>query len=145
MVPALTCFCVKLGKDIPESSQSLTPSVLASLEALSYQPNMTPPGFTLQERPGIFLAGLDLMEMYGRNPAHYAEYWKAVQELWLRLYLSNLTLISAINVSALPPCTHPQFSGSPGPGDTLTFLVQQTQQRNSQRLDSWNEPYADAR
>lgn len=49
------------------------------------------------ERPGIFSAGLDLMEMYGRNPAHYAEYWKAVQELWLRLYLSNLTLISAIN------------------------------------------------
>nr|XP_006979002.1 enoyl-CoA delta isomerase 1, mitochondrial [Peromyscus maniculatus bairdii] len=49
------------------------------------------------ERPGIFSAGLDLMEMYGRNPAHYAEYWKAVQELWLRLYLSNLILVAAIN------------------------------------------------
>ncbi|XP_006979002.2 enoyl-CoA delta isomerase 1, mitochondrial [Peromyscus maniculatus bairdii] len=49
------------------------------------------------ERPGVFSAGLDLMEMYGRNPAHYAEYWKAVQELWLRLYLSNLILVAAIN------------------------------------------------
>ncbi|XP_021077299.1 enoyl-CoA delta isomerase 1, mitochondrial [Mus pahari] len=49
------------------------------------------------ERPGVFSAGLDLLEMYDRNPAHYAEYWKAVQELWLRLYLSNMTLVSAIN------------------------------------------------
>lgn len=49
------------------------------------------------DRPGIFSAGLDLMEMCGRNPAHYAEFWKAVQELWLRLYLSNLVLVSAIN------------------------------------------------
>ncbi|XP_054445399.1 enoyl-CoA delta isomerase 1, mitochondrial [Pteronotus mesoamericanus] len=47
--------------------------------------------------PGVFSAGLDLTEMCGRNPAHYAEYWKAVQELWLRLYLSNMVLIAAIN------------------------------------------------
>lgn len=47
--------------------------------------------------PGVFSAGLDLREMCGRNPAHYAEYWKAVQELWLRLYLSNLVLIAAVN------------------------------------------------
>ncbi|KAJ8786553.1 hypothetical protein J1605_006042 [Eschrichtius robustus] len=44
-------------------------------------------------------AGLDLTEMCGKNPAHYAEYWKAVQELWLRLYLSNLVLIAAINMT----------------------------------------------
>ncbi|XP_051023630.1 enoyl-CoA delta isomerase 1, mitochondrial [Acomys russatus] len=49
------------------------------------------------DRPGVFSAGLDLMELYGRNPAHYAEYWRAVQEIWLRLYLSNLILVSAIN------------------------------------------------
>lgn len=55
-----------------------------------------------QDRPGIFSAGLDLREMCGRNPAHYAEYWKAVQELWLRLYLSNMVLVSAINVSEWP-------------------------------------------
>ncbi|XP_004604455.1 enoyl-CoA delta isomerase 1, mitochondrial [Sorex araneus] len=47
--------------------------------------------------PGIFSAGLDLTEMCGRTPAHYAEYWKAVQELWLRLYLSNLVLVAAVN------------------------------------------------
>uniref|UniRef100_G3SM96 Enoyl-CoA delta isomerase 1, mitochondrial n=1 Tax=Loxodonta africana TaxID=9785 RepID=G3SM96_LOXAF len=49
------------------------------------------------ERPGIFATSLDLMEMCGQNPAHYAEYWKAVQELWLRLYQSNKVLVAAIN------------------------------------------------
>ncbi|XP_004057042.1 enoyl-CoA delta isomerase 1, mitochondrial [Gorilla gorilla gorilla] len=49
------------------------------------------------DRPGVFSAGLDLTEMCGRSPTHYAEYWKAVQELWLRLYQSNLVLVSAIN------------------------------------------------
>ncbi|XP_025226377.1 enoyl-CoA delta isomerase 1, mitochondrial isoform X1 [Theropithecus gelada] len=47
--------------------------------------------------PGVFSAGLDLTEMCGKSPAHYAEYWKAVQELWLRFYQSNLVLVSAIN------------------------------------------------
>ncbi|XP_011888367.1 PREDICTED: enoyl-CoA delta isomerase 1, mitochondrial isoform X1 [Cercocebus atys] len=47
--------------------------------------------------PGVFSAGLDLKEMCGKSPAHYAEYWKAVQELWLRFYQSNLVLVSAIN------------------------------------------------
>ncbi|XP_017713918.1 PREDICTED: enoyl-CoA delta isomerase 1, mitochondrial isoform X2 [Rhinopithecus bieti] len=47
--------------------------------------------------PGVFSAGLDLTEMCGRSPAHYAEFWKAVQELWLRFYQSNLVLVSAIN------------------------------------------------
>nr|XP_039334047.1 enoyl-CoA delta isomerase 1, mitochondrial [Saimiri boliviensis boliviensis] len=49
------------------------------------------------DRPGVFSAGLDLREMCGRSPAHYAEYWKAVQELWLRLYQSSLVLVAAIN------------------------------------------------
>ncbi|KAM9210519.1 enoyl-CoA delta isomerase 1, mitochondrial isoform 1-T1 [Dugong dugon] len=49
------------------------------------------------ENPGIFLAGLDLVELCGQNPAHYAEYWEAVQELWLRLYQSNKVLVAAIN------------------------------------------------
>ncbi|XP_017366502.1 enoyl-CoA delta isomerase 1, mitochondrial [Cebus imitator] len=47
--------------------------------------------------PGVFSAGLDLKEMCGRSPAHYAEYWKAVQELWLRFYQSSLVLVTAIN------------------------------------------------
>lgn len=48
--------------------------------------------------------------MCGRNPAHYTEYWKAVQEFWLRLYLSNLVLVAAINVSAPTP-EWPQRTG----------------------------------
>ncbi|XP_032123976.1 enoyl-CoA delta isomerase 1, mitochondrial [Sapajus apella] len=47
--------------------------------------------------PGVFSAGLDLKEMCGRSPAHYAEYWKAVQELWLQFYQSSLVLVTAIN------------------------------------------------
>ncbi|XP_011746597.1 enoyl-CoA delta isomerase 1, mitochondrial isoform X2 [Macaca nemestrina] len=47
--------------------------------------------------PGVFSAGLDLTEMCGKSPAHYAEYWKATQELWLQFYQSNLVLVSAIN------------------------------------------------
>ncbi|XP_039740947.1 enoyl-CoA delta isomerase 1, mitochondrial isoform X2 [Pteropus medius] len=47
--------------------------------------------------PKAFSAGVDLREICGKNPAHYTEYWKVLQDLWLRLYLSNLVLISAIN------------------------------------------------
>nr|XP_005886837.1 PREDICTED: enoyl-CoA delta isomerase 1, mitochondrial [Bos mutus] len=47
--------------------------------------------------PRVFCAGLDLTEICGRNPAHCAEYWKAMQELWLRMYLSSLVLVAAIN------------------------------------------------
>lgn len=53
--------------------------------------------------PKAFSAGLDLREICGKNPAYYTEYWKVVQDLWLRLYLSNLVLISAINVSVHTP------------------------------------------
>ncbi|XP_068919249.1 enoyl-CoA delta isomerase 1, mitochondrial isoform X2 [Petaurus breviceps papuanus] len=50
--------------------------------------------------PKIFSAGLDITEMHGKNEAHYAEYWKAVQELWLKLYVSNMVVISAINATS---------------------------------------------
>lgn len=56
--------------------------------------------------------------MCGRDPTHYAEYWKAVQELWLRFYLSHLVVISAINVSVpapQPPCLLTRGQGSPPP------------------------------
>lgn len=49
--------------------------------------------------------------MCGRDPEHYAEYWKAVQEMWLRFYLSNLVVIAAINVSVPGP--------QPSPADSL--------------------------
>uniref|UniRef100_A0ACB8FJB0 Dodecenoyl-CoA isomerase n=1 Tax=Sphaerodactylus townsendi TaxID=933632 RepID=A0ACB8FJB0_9SAUR len=40
--------------------------------------------------PHIFSAGLDITEMHGKSPEHYAEFWKAVQEMWLKLYKSSL-------------------------------------------------------
>lgn len=55
--------------------------------------------------------------MCGKSPAHYAEYWRAVQELWLRLYLSNLVLIAAINVSVPAPGGRAHSLG-PAPGGT---------------------------
>ncbi|POI29411.1 hypothetical protein CIB84_006840 [Bambusicola thoracicus] len=40
--------------------------------------------------PRVFSSGLDITEMYGKSTEHYAEFWRAVQEMWLRLYSSNL-------------------------------------------------------
>ncbi|XP_036594744.1 enoyl-CoA delta isomerase 1, mitochondrial [Trichosurus vulpecula] len=50
--------------------------------------------------PRVFSAGLDITEMCGKNEAHYAEYWRAVQELWLKLYESNMVVVAAINGSS---------------------------------------------
>ncbi|CAL8270489.1 unnamed protein product [Lota lota] len=50
--------------------------------------------------PRIFSAGLDILEMYQTSPEHCGEFWKAVQELWLKLYGSNLATIAAINGSS---------------------------------------------
>ncbi|XP_038676185.1 enoyl-CoA delta isomerase 1, mitochondrial [Scyliorhinus canicula] len=47
--------------------------------------------------PRIFSAGLDINEMYGKTPEHTGEFWRAVQEIWLKLYGSNLVTIAAIN------------------------------------------------
>ncbi|XP_043831298.1 enoyl-CoA delta isomerase 1, mitochondrial [Dromiciops gliroides] len=49
------------------------------------------------DSPRIFSAGLNIVDMCGKNAAHYAEYWKAVQEMWLKLYMSNMVVIAAIN------------------------------------------------
>ncbi|CAL8342892.1 unnamed protein product [Merluccius merluccius] len=50
--------------------------------------------------PRIFSAGLDILEMYQTSPEHCGQFWKAVQELWLKLYGSNLATIAAINGSS---------------------------------------------
>uniref|UniRef100_A0A8C5QY50 Enoyl-CoA delta isomerase 1, mitochondrial n=1 Tax=Leptobrachium leishanense TaxID=445787 RepID=A0A8C5QY50_9ANUR len=47
--------------------------------------------------PKIFSAGLDITEMCGKSAEHYAAFWRAVQELWLTLYGSNMVTIAAIN------------------------------------------------
>ncbi|KAF6124040.1 enoyl-CoA delta isomerase 1 [Phyllostomus discolor] len=95
--PAAGIAVMKL-KNPPVNSLSLEllTELVISLEKL--ENDKTFRGIILtSDCPGVFSAGLDLTEMCGKNPAHYAEYWKAMQELWLRLYLSNLVLIAAIN------------------------------------------------
>ncbi|XP_066496816.1 enoyl-CoA delta isomerase 1, mitochondrial [Tiliqua scincoides] len=50
--------------------------------------------------PKIFSAGLDITEMCGKGEEHYAAFWRAVQEMWLKLYLSKMVTIAAINGSS---------------------------------------------
>lgn len=50
--------------------------------------------------PKVFSAGLDIMEMYGKSPERCGEFWKAVQEMWIKLYGSNMVTIAAINGSS---------------------------------------------
>nr|XP_020468897.1 enoyl-CoA delta isomerase 1, mitochondrial isoform X2 [Monopterus albus] len=51
-------------------------------------------------QPKVFSAGLDIMEMYGKSPEHCGEFWRAVQEMWLKMYSSNMATIAAINGSS---------------------------------------------
>ncbi|XP_060757088.1 arginine/serine-rich coiled-coil protein 2-like isoform X3 [Neoarius graeffei] len=51
-------------------------------------------------QPKVFSAGLDILEMYGKNPEHYAEFWKSVQDMWLKLYGYRKITIAAINGSS---------------------------------------------
>ncbi|XP_048847902.1 enoyl-CoA delta isomerase 1, mitochondrial [Brienomyrus brachyistius] len=50
--------------------------------------------------PKIFSAGLDILELYGRSPERCGEFWRAVQEMWLKFYSSRLVTIAAINGSS---------------------------------------------
>ncbi|XP_061703135.1 enoyl-CoA delta isomerase 1, mitochondrial [Syngnathoides biaculeatus] len=50
--------------------------------------------------PKVFSAGLDILEMYGKSPERCGEFWKAVQEMWLKVYSSNMVTIAAINGSS---------------------------------------------
>uniref|UniRef100_V9KWV0 Enoyl-CoA delta isomerase 1, mitochondrial n=1 Tax=Callorhinchus milii TaxID=7868 RepID=V9KWV0_CALMI len=50
--------------------------------------------------PRIFSAGLDITEMYGKTPEHCGAFWRAVQEMWLKLYGSSMITIAAINGSS---------------------------------------------
>ncbi|MEQ2185191.1 dodecenoyl-CoA isomerase [Goodea atripinnis] len=44
----------------------------------------------LSNQPKVFSAGLDILEMYGKSPEHCGEFWKVVQEMWLKFYGSNM-------------------------------------------------------
>ncbi|KAM6957709.1 enoyl-CoA delta isomerase 1, mitochondrial [Aplochiton taeniatus] len=50
--------------------------------------------------PKVFSAGLDILEMYGKSPERCGEFWKAVQEMWIKLYGSDMVTIAAINGSS---------------------------------------------
>ncbi|XP_054616107.1 enoyl-CoA delta isomerase 1, mitochondrial-like isoform X2 [Dunckerocampus dactyliophorus] len=50
--------------------------------------------------PKVFSAGLDIMELCGTSPERCGELWKAVQEMWLKLYSSNMVTIAAVNGSS---------------------------------------------
>ncbi|NXW55817.1 ECI1 isomerase, partial [Eurystomus gularis] len=50
--------------------------------------------------PKIFSSGLDITEMCGKSTEHYAEFWRAVQETWLRLYGSNMVTVAVVNGSS---------------------------------------------
>ncbi|KAI8494822.1 dodecenoyl-CoA isomerase [Branchiostoma belcheri] len=46
--------------------------------------------------PGIFSAGLDIMEMYKSTPERCVAFWRALQDAWLNLYGSRLVTMAAI-------------------------------------------------
>jgi len=48
-------------------------------------------------KPGIFSAGLDIFEMYGKDKDSLAAFWTQLQNTWLRLYKSPLMTVAAIN------------------------------------------------
>jgi len=48
-------------------------------------------------QPKIFSAGLDIMEMYNPKPERLREIWRALQNFWMRLYVSPLATVAAIN------------------------------------------------
>ncbi|KFV39195.1 hypothetical protein N341_08880, partial [Tyto alba] len=50
--------------------------------------------------PNIFSSGLDITEMCGKSMEHYAEFWRAVQETWLRVYSSNMVTVAVVNGSS---------------------------------------------
>ncbi|XP_078610372.1 enoyl-CoA delta isomerase 1, mitochondrial-like [Branchiostoma floridae x Branchiostoma japonicum] len=46
--------------------------------------------------PGIFSAGLDILEMYQSTPERCVAFWRALQDAWLGLYGSRLVTMAAI-------------------------------------------------
>ncbi|NXI44967.1 ECI1 isomerase, partial [Galbula dea] len=50
--------------------------------------------------PKIFSSGLDITEMCGKSTEHYGQFWRAVQEMWLRVYGSSMATVAAINGSS---------------------------------------------
>ena len=52
----------------------------------------------VQSVPNIFSAGLDILEMYKAKPERAAQFWRALQDFWIKLYGSSNVFIAALNV-----------------------------------------------
>eukprot|EP01064_Diplonema_japonicum_P017457 TRINITY_DN2557_c2_g1_i1.p1 TRINITY_DN2557_c2_g1~~TRINITY_DN2557_c2_g1_i1.p1 ORF type:complete len:280 (+),score=41.57 TRINITY_DN2557_c2_g1_i1:55-840(+) len=50
--------------------------------------------------PKVFCAGLDIFEFHNAKEENLRSYWELVQNLWLKLYLSEFATVAAINGSA---------------------------------------------
>ncbi|NXD14992.1 ECI1 isomerase, partial [Nothocercus nigrocapillus] len=57
--------------------------------------------------PNVFSSGLDITDMCGKSMEHYAEFWRAVQRMWLTLYGSNMVTIAAVNASSSETPSYP--------------------------------------
>jgi len=55
----------------------------------------------IKELPGVFSAGLDIMEMYQAEPERLELLWVGVQNLWEKLYGSEKIYIAAMNGHSL--------------------------------------------
>lgn len=46
----------------------------------------------------MFSAGLDIMEMYKPDPKRVEQFWKTLQDVWIKLFSSPFPTAAAINV-----------------------------------------------
>ena len=79
---------------------SLTQAVCEELKAVTHELEADPEvrGVVFGSGvPGVFSAGLDLRSMHNRSTDELAAFWKAVQEMWLALYMTPLATVAAIS------------------------------------------------
>ncbi|XP_022092731.1 enoyl-CoA delta isomerase 1, mitochondrial-like [Acanthaster planci] len=49
----------------------------------------------------VFSSGLDVVELHQKSFDQFRDFWSSLQDLWVRLYLSRLVTIAAINGTAV--------------------------------------------
>lgn len=57
--------------------------------------------------------------MWGKGEEHYAAFWRAVQEMWLKLYQSKMVTVAAVNVRSC--WRSAQLSGGGGSAHAACF------------------------
>ncbi|PWA28953.1 hypothetical protein CCH79_00019625, partial [Gambusia affinis] len=97
----LTEICITLEKlEMDKGCRGLIITSVPSAYVATMQIIVVVGNSSVNSQPKVFSAGLDILEMYGKSPEHCGEFWKAVQEMWLKLYGSNMVTIAAINGSS---------------------------------------------